>query len=146
MNDILSNKSYLQFSRSILAMAAMLVLVLFVILSYHRMMIGMYSQPDGMMDMTHASQQATKDCLDLCITAASVSWTQLLGVVQQTFASTFFIVAILFAVVITTALQTVQSGSLIRLLLYAKQRWKCKLFCFWTQLFSQGIIAPKLCA
>jgi uncharacterized membrane protein len=139
MNITLSNKTYLQFSRSMLALAAMLVLVLFAVLSYHRIMFGM-------MDMTHASQQATNNCLDLCITAASVSWAQLLGIIQQTFASTFFIVVILFAVVIIRALQTVQSSSLIRLLLYAKQRWKFKLLCLWSRLLQQGIIAPKLCA
>lgn len=149
MNSILSNKSYLQFSRSILAMAAMLALVVFAVISYHRIMIGMHTQPDG---MSHAASQASNDCLALCITTASVSWTQLLVVMQQTFVGSLsllvsvFIAALLLVRVCATALPLVQPSRVIRLLLYAKQRWKFKLLCLWSRLLQQGIIAPRLYA
>lgn len=122
--------------------ATVLLLVVFLLLSYHRLM------PMNMpMDV---SMPAASSCETICLLGASLNWQQTAEGAYALRLVELDIAALLSVLVITLRLKfSLVDGArdkLIKLGLYYQYRWRLPWTSYWSHIYQRGIVPLRLYA
>jgi hypothetical protein len=147
---MLSPNQYVHMARIAVQCAAIVVLMIFLALSYQRLMNSMvHSSPEH--DMSAMQQTAPSECEVMCLFAAADDWMQFLQSLFVSMASVLWTVVVVFAVLlyrfVVIANNPIEPDRIRRLsLYYAHQRWKYRLWYQWHSIFQNGLLPLRLYA
>lgn len=133
---------YRTIARFSIQAATVVFLVVFILVVYHRLM------PMNMpMDV---SMPAASSCETICLLGASLNWQQTAEGAYALRVMELGMAALLSVLVITLWLKFSSvdgaQDKLIKLGLYYKYRWRLPWTSYWSDIYQQGIIPPRLYA